>query len=369
MYASTFTTGHGDLITHGNESEHLSIVGISHRLGEFKKYQLAKRSLQELIYGVELRRMTAELKPDVVIGCNEPLVARASFLGLGPRKRPAHILWMQDIYYPAIALGIQGKVGIFATKFAARLEGRLTRTSEAVVAISRDFLTQLEKWDVPASAVTVLANWAPLDEMFPLEGTNNWHDERGWGNENVLLYSGTLGIKHETTALQRLASQVQEWPDTRLCIIGSGPGIEDIAIRTAGLDRVDVMDLQPYERLNEVLNAGTICLAILSEVGASISVPSKVLSYLAAGRPIIAILPGDNDAAELIEAAGAGVVLEPGNNDLFAETVRSLLDDEDRRTDMAKAARSAAEERFSVAAAADEFERVAAESIRIRKAR
>ena len=58
-----------------------------------------------------------------------------------------------------------------------------------------------------------------------------------------------------------------------------------------------LLPFQPAEQLSEVLGSGDVLVALLEPGASKFSIPSKVLSYLAAGRPVLGIMPADNPAA------------------------------------------------------------------------
>ena len=60
-----------------------------------------------------------------------------------------------------------------------------------------------------------------------------------------------------------------------------------------------MLPFQPFGALPEALASGDVLLAMLTNDAASHSVPSKILSYLCAGRLIVASIPEDNAAARV----------------------------------------------------------------------
>jgi glycosyltransferase involved in cell wall biosynthesis len=104
--------------------------------------------------------------------------------------------------------------------------------------------------------------------------------------------------------------------------------------------------------------SGDVLLALLEADAGVFSVPSKVLSYLCAGRPILAAIPGDNLAADVIRRSGGGVLVEPGDGAGLHAKARQLLGDPAVRAQLGSRAREYAEENFHVAAIGDRFEEI-----------
>jgi glycosyltransferase involved in cell wall biosynthesis len=131
-----------------------------------------------------------------------------------------------------------------------------------------------------------------------------------------------------------------------------------------GVGNLTILPFQPMERYSEVLGAGDILLAMIGREAAGFSVPSKILSYLAAGKPVVASITADNDAAATIKAADAGIVVEPGDVADFCDGVRRLIADPDERRRLGRNARLFAESRFDVEAKAAQFEETFAAILR-----
>src|SRR5699024_507585 len=108
-------------------------------------------------------------------------------------------------------------------------------------------------------------NWAPLDEIVPVPRRNRWAREHHLDRAKTLLYSGTLGLKHNPALLAQLAREViDSGQPVRLVVVNEGPAA---GIVQAEAERLDVpltlLPFQPYERLPEVLGAGDVLVVLL----------------------------------------------------------------------------------------------------------
>ena len=139
-------------------------------------------------------------------------------------------------------------------------------------------------------------------------------------------------------------------PDADVIVVSQGVGADWLR-EQADHERVTnltVLPFQPFESIPDVLATGDVLIALLTADAASHSVPSKVLSYLCAGRPIVASIPADNAAARMItERADAGVAVDPGDSVALVLAAKRLLAEPDRRKEMGAAARRFAETTFS----------------------
>ncbi|MDP2044797.1 MAG: glycosyltransferase, partial [Deltaproteobacteria bacterium] len=81
------------------------------------------------------------------------------------------------------------------------------------------------------------------------------------------------------------------------------------------------LPFQPRERLSEVQATSDVSLVTLAPGRGKTSVPSKVLGYMAAARPVIAAVDEGCDTADLIRTSGCGLAVPPGQGDDLAEAI------------------------------------------------
>ena len=92
------------------------------------------------------------------------------------------------------------------------------------MAISPTFLERLAAWGV-ADKATVVPNWAPIDELPVCAADNAWRRGAGLSGHPVVLYSGTLGLKHDPSILALIAERLRvSHPDARVVVISEGKG-------------------------------------------------------------------------------------------------------------------------------------------------
>jgi colanic acid biosynthesis glycosyl transferase WcaI len=140
-------------------------------------------------------------------------------------------------------------------------------------------------------------------------------------------------------------------------VASEGPGADYLAERREGRPWLHVLGFQPAEDLPAMLASGDILVAVLEPEASRFSIPSKVLSYLAAGRPILALTPDDNPVVVDV-TAGGGLVVPPtpkGAAEGAAWVSSEMLDPEHRERVGARA-RAYAQSKFDISGIADEFE-------------
>lgn len=356
-YNASYVSGKGGLsANHGVPGLSFQALSMS---GDFAKYRPWTRLRQEARYAWTLFRHVRAEGPDVVLVCNVPLLCHFLFTLLN-RQVPL-VFWHQDVYSEAIGKEAIRRLGVAGRLLAAvadRMERSIAADASASVVIADTFLPVHERWGT-ADSVVVLPNWAPVDELRPRDKDNSWSRAHNLHDRPVLLYSGTLGLKHNPALLVELASLVrQELPDAVLVVVSEGDGATLIRSSTT-FEQAVVLPFQPFDELPNVLGSGDVLVTVLEPHASAYSVPSKTLSYLCAGRPVLALMPADNPAAQLVRTTG-GLVFPPAREPLTAAAAQvvALLRDRDRAVAVGAASRRLAEERFDITGITDQFEKV-----------
>lgn len=355
VYSSTFQTPKwapqpGLVAPHSFSSEAID-------LGDsFEKYRYVRRLFQERRYGRQLTDRLARFAPDAVISANTPLDAQAMAQRWAYLNRIPFIFWLQDLYSVAIGRMLQKRLG-WIGRIAARrfelLERRTLRASTGVVAVTEDFVPILKKWNVDGSRIRVIENWAPLREVTPMPRDNPWARALGLTKGIVFMYAGTLGLKHDPSTLLDLAVEL---PTATVVVISEGPGADWLRESRRARSNLRVLPFQPFDRLSEVLGSADVLLAVLEADAGAFSVPSKVLTSLAAGRPILAQIPLANLAAKTIRRAGAGITVSPGDRTGFIAAARAMAASAAMRDEWGRAGRAYAVRNFDIDAITSRFE-------------
>ncbi len=242
------------------------------------------------------------------------------------------------------------------------LEKRILRRSDRVIAITEDFIALLAKWHVPRERISVIENWAPKDKILLLPRDNAWSQAHGLNGKFVLMYSGTLGLKHNPSLLVATAEAFKAEPEVQLVLVSEGKYADEVrdAAKTRGLRNLTVLPFQNFEDYSAVLATGDVMLAMIEPDAAIYSVPSKVLSYLCGGKAIVLSANAANLAARILKRSGAGAVVGPDDEAGFVAAIRHFLKNPDARQASGASARAYADENFDISAIAARFETILA---------
>jgi colanic acid biosynthesis glycosyl transferase WcaI len=288
-------------------------------------------------------------RPDVVLVYGPPLVG-PNLGALVAARHGAKLACIVYDLYPDIAIET-GRVTNPAIIGAARIAERMAyRATDLTIVLSDGFKRQLVDRGVPAERIAVIPVWLDPDEIRPMDRDNAWRREQGIGPEKfVVLYAGTIGVVSGAAMVAEAAALLRERPEILFLFVGEGEEKAKVEARAKELRLSNMMFLsfQPRERLAEVQATADVGLVTLAPGRGRTSVPSKVLGYLAAGRPVIAAVDPGSDTAAEIDGAGCGLVASPADATALADAVTRAADDGPWRAAAGTAARARFEAGYS----------------------
>lgn len=362
VYSASNPTPQGSLARSDQDPPSFQTAGLT-LSSAIDKSSLVKRRAQEIQHGKLVIEQLQKFKPQAVISANTPLDAQKQIVHYCRRHHVKFIFWVQDLLgigsHRLLAKKLPGLGHVIGTYYTW-LERSLLQQSNAIILIAEDFRLMMRQWHIPDSKVHVIENWAPLDEVPMLSKQNPWSLEHNVDSSLNVIYSGTLGMKHNPDLLLQLALSFQPREELRLLVVSEGAGAEWLKrkSREHGLTNLTVLPFQPFQRLPQMLASADILVAILEPSAGIFSVPSKVLTYLCSGRPLLLAVPQENLAAKIVSSAPAGLVASPNDTPAFIEAARRLLDDEPLRRRFGLGARAYAENHFNIDAITAKFESV-----------
>ncbi|WP_439600195.1 glycosyltransferase family 4 protein [Devosia sp.] len=329
----------------------------------FDKDNLLRRLVQELEYASVLERHVAGEKPDVIVSSNSPIEVQERPLHYCHTHGAAFVFWCQDINSEAIGR-LLGKKNALLGRVAGwhyrRKERRLLERSDALVVIAEGFadVIRAPPWNVKRRDIHVIENIAPLDEVPQYPRDNDWSIANMRPRRKRIVYTGTLARKHNPDLLLELARHLDA--DVHLFSQGSAPDYVKQRAAVEGLDNVFVRPWATVEDLPKVLAAADVLYAMIEPDASVFSVPSKVLSYLAAGRAVLGSITPENLASQTVLRADAGKMVAPGDVPGLLAAASWLLSNDAEREAMGRNGRLYAERTFRVEGVAARFVRIIA---------
>lgn len=314
--------------------------------------------LTQAIGSALLASMTA--KPDAVMIYGPPLVGPllGSIVAIRHRARLINVIY--DIY-PDIAVEtgrVNNQLAISAARIAEKVQYRV---SDLTIVLSEGFKRTLIEKGVPERQIAVIPVWLDPDGIRPLDRENSWRQEQGISEKKfVVLYAGTIGVVSGASMVADAAALLQDRPEILFLFVGEGeerPNVESRA-KELGLLNMRFLPFQPRERLAEMQATADVGIVTLSPGRGRTSVPSKVLGYMAAGRPVIASVDANSDTATEIESGACGIVVPPGDSQALAKSIAELADNSKMATNFGKMSRRRFESHYSSGSVLQRLEKI-----------
>jgi glycosyltransferase involved in cell wall biosynthesis len=212
--------------------------------------------------------------------------------------------------------------------------------------------------------VEVIPNWVDTDFIRPGERMNGFRQEHGLADSFVISFAGVLGYSQDLDVVLEAARLVNHQPSSfarqPVTWLIMGDGVErtrlEEKVRSMRLCNVRFLPMQPREKYPELLSASDVCLVTLHEEVKTPVVPSKILSIMAAARPIVAAMDLEGDAPKLIAEAGCGICVPPGDARALAEAIMKLYLNRSLCQELGRNGRRYAEEHLSLETAVRKYE-------------
>ena len=352
--------GWGGRLWRTEKTEWGSIIRV-HPFPGKSKSNLLRRAIGFLAfsYAVGIRSVHADgfpFKVDGVLAMSPPLTLGLTGWFTKIIRRAPLVFNIQDVFPDAaIQTGaISNKKIIAAAKWLERVS---YQRSDAVVLLSQDLRTNIaNKIDTKYhDRLHVIPNFVDTVAITPQHRMTNYRSELGIGDQLVVMYAGNVGFSQ---SLNLVTDAAANFPEVAFVINGDGAARKKLQEDCAQLTNVYFGDYQPIERLSEVLATGDIHLVPLRIGLASVSVPSKSYSILAAGRPMLAAIDLNTEIPNMLQQSGAGVAVEPDNSPAFIEALARLVSNRNQLHEMGANGRNWVETHASPASVAAQYEAI-----------
>lgn len=340
-----------------DNKDRLNIKGIGKTIS-YNKNKFIDRFFKDLEYGKEVSRYISEIKPDVVISGNCPTLAQEYIVKTCQKNNSKCIIWVQDFYSHAVKLLLKKKLSFFSFPISflfEYLEKKQLQKANKLIIISNDWEQKLLSWNINNEKIKYIPNWGDIKNIEYLEKKpNSFLDENFLDKDKFrIIYTGTLALKHNPQIITDIAAKNK---NIEVVVIGAGTGFQKLDKMKYIPSNIRLLPLQPFEKMNHILNSADALLAILNEEASKFSVPSKILNYLCAGKPIILSAPKDNLSTKIINESKSGKSFEPNDLDGINNFLRILLNDKDLKKKYSLNAREYALRNFNIEKISAQFE-------------
>jgi colanic acid biosynthesis glycosyl transferase WcaI len=290
------------------------------------------RVLENLTFGLSSAlNLLREERPDLLILETWPLMAAQIGIWVGRWWNVPVLYYVQDSYPEALEhTGFLACGGILA-RMLRRWDRSICRASFKVIVISEGMKRLLQQTrNLSEEDVAVMQNWIDPARFAPNAGENLWRVDVGIPSTAfVAMFAGTLGHVSGAGILVDAARLLRHRPEVLVVCVGEGLLRESMEAEAAqsGLTNIRFLPFQPAERVAEMQLLADVLLLTTQAGYPDASVPSKLITYLAAGRPVVCAAAPSSTVAQHVLAARAGLVAEADDAAAIAEAILKVRGD------------------------------------------
>jgi colanic acid biosynthesis glycosyl transferase WcaI len=246
---------------------------------------------------------------DLVLAINPPITTTFSAWILSILHRAPLIVGIQDVWPDCIVqVGqLKNPALIWISKVLEQIQYKIAKY---VVVLSSGMKKNLISKKVESNKIAVIANWADLDDVIPLEKENHFYKTHKLDGKFVVLFAGNHGYIAALESIIETAELIKDQDDVLFLFAGEGSVKQDIIdlSKEKGLNNIRFLSTLPRDEWIEMMSASDLGLVTLRRDLAGLNVPSKVYTLMAAARPILASVPTGSEVAQIIKDAGCGFV-------------------------------------------------------------
>lgn len=254
-------------------------------------------------------------------------------------KKIPMLFWVQDLWPESLSA-----TGAVKSPAILRMVGKMVRfiykRCDRVLIQSRGFRGPAIKAGANNTKLHYFPNWA--EDIYQSDDNSPTEEDQVPAGFRI-VFAGNLGAAQSLETIIGAAIRLKEYSEIQWLIIGDGrrEGWLREEIKRLGLhNNVHLLGRKPLEAMPGYFNlADALLVTLRRDPIFSLTVPSKIQSYLACGKPIVGAL--DGEGAEIINESGAGFATPAEDGESLAESVLRLYrTDQDVRKKMGESGRA-----------------------------
>jgi len=274
-------------------------------------------------------------------------------------KGAPFIFNVQDLFpQNIIDLGILKQPIII--KFFRGMENFVYRKADHITVHSSGNRGYLLSMGITPEKVSILHNWVDLDE-FKVDGIPNpIIENKEFYQKFIVFFGGVMGYAQDLETVVDCANLLKNEPHILFLLLGDGA--EKSALiqksQSLGLNNIKFAHFVSKQDFPLWVHASNVGLVTLKKSMKTPVVPSKILAYMAASRPVLASLNEESDGIRIVEEARCGINVPAGNPSAMADAILNLSANREETRAMGQRGRLYAEKHFSIDACINQYEEI-----------
>jgi len=295
-------------------------------------------------------------KHDVILVPSPPLSngVIAAFLSL--LRGTPFVYNVQDIW-PDVAV----RAGVLKNRtiiqLLKKMESFVYKRAAGITVISEGFKRNLLGKGVPEKKISVIPNFIDIDFVTPHPKDNSFSQKFNLADKFVVLFAGNMGFSQGLETVIDTAKLLQDVPEIQFLMVGNGAGRSkaEIYLKNLAIKNVQFLPFQPHADLPSMYGTADLCLIPLRRGFTNDSVPCKLFTIMAAGKPAVAAVDLGSDTWQLLERARCGLCVEPEAPKSIADAILYYFRNPTAASEAGGNARRFVEAQFDPAVLADNY--------------
>jgi glycosyltransferase involved in cell wall biosynthesis len=282
-------------------------------------------------------------KADIVVTLTDPPIIGLLGWLVCRRFNIPFVVSVRDIFPQAAAALSESRSKIMYF-FLERISRFCLRRAKCIVALGELMRKRLLEKGISSSKIFIISDWADCSAIFPVAKRNSFSLAHNLSDFFVVMYSGNLGASSGLETLIDAAHMLKDYRDIIFVVIGEGIRKSCLIKRVKhyGLENVKFFSYQPRQMLPYSFSSADVFVLLLKKGLGGYSLPSKIYSILASGRPYVASVEGDSEVAGITYRFDCGLVAQPQDAQDLAKKIVFFYQNEQLRVRMGQNARRAA---------------------------
>jgi colanic acid biosynthesis glycosyl transferase WcaI len=274
---------------------------------------------------------------DVIFTCQlSPVMVGIPAVIIRAIKKIPMVFWILDLWPESLQA-----IGAVRSKMLLHLIGilvtRIYNRCDLILVQSKSFIPVIAKYAKKSLRVEYFPSWSDL--AFNVVNVDAAIEIPAKKNSFTIVFTGNVGEAQDFPAILSAAEKLKNFPHIRWMIVGDGRMAgwvaEEIKVRELG-NCVFMLGRFPVERMPSFIkHADALLLTLKDESIFALTIPGKLQSYLAAGKPILAMINGEG--ARIVNESGSGLTCSASSPQSLADVVLKLSTmSKEKRQDMGR---------------------------------
>ena len=321
------------------KESHSTILRV--RTGKITKTNFIEKGINTILlesrYIKAIDRHFGDVKFDLVLYPTPPITLLRVVEHIRKRDGAVSYLMLKDIFpQNAVDIGMMSKTGIkgIIYRYFREKEKRLYAISDHIGCMSQANVDYLIKHDpeVDKSKIEICPNSTDIEDKSTDEQKRREIREK-YGipqEKTVFIYGGNLGRPQGIPFLVECMKTVRDIDDAFFLVVGSGTEyrVIDEYANTSAQENFKLMQHLPKDDYDTMVGACDVGMIFLDHRFTIPNFPSRLLSYMSAKLPVLAVTDPNSDVGKVITEGGFGWWCESNDARGFAETVKKILNED-----------------------------------------